>query len=240
MVQMQYNSLKRVPIRVTHEQLQSHQLAYARTLAEKHISSENSDKLRPYEVDILEDLCRPLLCKASELQESNTAGDVEWPHPLWDEPKELLIPLGGLDVDNKLGDAAASLYHLLSLRQIQSLDPSELLGLYPYFIWQVPEKLYKHSLQRWKDEHQASTAIEVLTELERCLQDEACPPQSWMGKLKREDKGEMASVYSILRLVATGVHDLPSPPASTLFLAISRADWLKRTRSVLRLVQGTE
>ncbi|KAK0388442.1 hypothetical protein NLU13_4686 [Sarocladium strictum] len=240
---MQYNSLKRVPIRVTHDQLASHQLAYARTLATKYVTSEDAttDSLRPHEVDILEEICRSFLRKATNLQAEDTGGPANWPHPLWNEKKELLIPLGGLEeIDAKLGDAASSLYHLLSLRQIPSLDPDEVLGLYPYFVWQVPEGLYKASLTRWKEEMQTALPVETISQLQRCLQDQSCQPQDWMAQLRREDKQEMAAVYSILRLLATGVHDQASPPASTLFLAISRADWSKRVRTVQRLIQELE
>jgi hypothetical protein len=234
---MQYNNLKRVPIRVTHEHLQAHQLAYARTLAEKYINPMPEDVLEPQEVGILEDICRPLLRRALELQRSTELSGIEWPHPLWNEQKAMLLPLQKVDADSKLGEAATSLYHLLSLRQITSLDSDELLAQYPYFVWQIPDQLYKDSLTRWTAESDAELPVNTVIELENVLNDKTCPPQNWMARLRREDKQEMASMYSILRLIATGVHDQPSPPASTLFLALSRADWLKRVHTVLAIMK---
>ncbi|KAH8178633.1 tRNA synthetases class I (E and q), catalytic domain-containing protein [Sarocladium implicatum] len=242
---MKFESLKRVPIRVDHDQLTTHQLAYIRSLAQQHVDPA-SNLLRASEVSILDDFCRSILQKANELQSSGSADSSFWPDELWNGEQELLLSFQDGQTRSGLGNGALPLYHLLSLPQISSLDPVELLRTYPYLVWQVPELLYQTNLARWASEAGALPTEEILDVLERCLHDESCAASSWLAQIqdcegvKEAGKEAMPTMYALLRLIATGAHDQPSPPAKILFSAIGRIDWLKRVQSIRKLLSAMQ
>ena len=242
---MKFEHLKRTPIRTASDQLEAHEVAYIRSLAQQRLDA-SADELRGSEAVILGAYCRSILDKAQEYQSEDPEAMLDWTDSLWDGPKERLVSLQNIETAGKLGDGAQPLYSLLSLPQISSLDPLELIRLYPYLIWQVPEPLYEDNLARWIRDNGQLLPKEILDVLEKCIMDQSCAPSSWLaqiqesGCIKQAGKEGVASMYALLRLFATGSHDLPSPPAKVLFSAISRADWLKRVQTIRKLLSSPQ
>ncbi|KAG6034071.1 hypothetical protein E4U41_006700 [Claviceps citrina] len=116
------------------------------------------------------------------------------------------------------------------------LPTDSLLRHHPYLVWQVPERLYRHSLASYKPDRRVLQALDDALEKPALWANQGAHVMDaiWAA-LQGQDVDKLA-VYDTLRLVGAGAHDVASPSSSRMFMILGRHEWRRRTDTVKRLL----
>ncbi|KAG6011766.1 hypothetical protein E4U43_008130 [Claviceps pusilla] len=148
-----------------------------------------------------------------------------------------LIPISAMsDLDMR---AQHYIFDIVATERGGYLTMESLLQKHPYLVWQVPERLYRHSLSSYKPDQRAMHALEEVLEKPHLWGDNKQDAQPVMDAIWAALDGQgvdKLAVYNTLRLIGAGGHDVVSQSSTRMFTILGREEWRRRTDTVKRLL----
>ncbi|GAB0131823.1 hypothetical protein EsDP_00000281 [Epichloe bromicola] len=133
--------------------------------------------------------------------------------------------------------AARHIYSVVASKRAGFLSIDSLLRQHPYLLWRVPESLYTHSLASYKPDQRIIKALDEALENPVLWNSQGVEVMDAIWASLHGQDIDDSTVYTTLRLIGAGGHDVVSQSSSRIFMILGRDEWRIRTDTVKKLLR---